>query len=88
MYFIMYILVGLVSGWVATEVSSVDHPHQYFTNAVIGTIGSLLGGYVFEIIGLANYNIWEATGTAMVGATLFLFIVKLFSGPPRRKSSV
>ncbi len=87
MYFIIYVIVGLIAGWVATEVSSIYNPHQFYSNVIIGTIGSLLGGYIFEILSLANFTIWVAIGMSMVGATLFLILVKLFSRP-QRKSSV
>ncbi len=86
MSLLMYLIVGLISGWVATEVCSTDHPHHFFSNTIIGTIGSLLGGYIFEIIGFNNFNIWEATGTAMLGSTVFLIAVKFLTSLPKKSS--
>lgn len=80
MNFFIYLFVGLVSGWATTEIT--DGPrHHFLRNMIIGMIGALLGGYVFEILGLPYYNFWEAVGISMVGATVLLVMTKLVCRP-------
>ncbi len=86
MNLIVYTIVGIVAGWVATEVSPPTLHHHFLPNAIIGIIGSLLGGYSFEILGWTLFSFWEAAGTAVVGATVFLFIVKYLSRPQNSSS--
>ena len=76
MILVMYIIVGLVAGWVVTEFSPSHRHHQFFSNFVIGAIGALLGGYIFEILGLTSFSLWEGIGSSMLGSFVFLIVVK------------
>ncbi len=80
MSFFVFLLVGIVGAWVTTELNS-EMRHHFFHNAILGVIGSLIGGYSFEILGVTIFNFWEQIGTAMVGTTLVLFAVKLICRP-------
>ena len=86
MNIIMYIIVGLVAGWVVTELAPPEKHHHFFANAIIGIIGSMLGGYMFEILGLTNFSLWQGIGTAMLGAAVFLVAVKTLSRPQNNSS--
>ena len=47
-------------------------------NVVIGCIGALLGGFIFDILGISTSGgLLGALITALVGAVVLLFIAKL-----------
>ncbi len=86
MNIVMYFIVGLIAGWVTTEISPPSLHHNFLSNTVIGMIGSFLGGFSFEILGFTTFSFWEAIGSAIVGATFFLAIVKFLSRPQNKSS--
>jgi uncharacterized membrane protein YeaQ/YmgE (transglycosylase-associated protein family) len=83
---IAWIVVGLVAGWLAEQVTGRDD--SLLANLVIGIIGALVGGFVFgRLLGL-QYNEGLNLGTiaiATAGAVVFLWIfgmVRRSSPPP------
>ena len=54
-----WIIIGLVAGWLAARI--VNAPHGLFRNLVVGLIGSLLGGFLFEKIDVMWCRIFGAS---------------------------
>lgn len=82
MYWLWYILIGLVAGWLAGLIVK-GSGSGFFLNIVIGVVGSVLGGWLFSLMGLSSNNMWGSLITALVGAIVLLLIVSLFT---RRKA--
>ena len=80
MNFIWYILIGIVSGYVAGKIIR-GGGFGLLVNLVLGIIGGVLGGWVFSLFGLAATGIIGSLITSVVGAVLFLWIASLFSRP-------
>lgn len=78
MYWIWYILIGLVAGWLAGLIVK-GSGSGLLLNLVIGVIGSVLGGWLFSLMGIASTNMWGSLITAIVGAIVLLLIVSLFT---------
>ncbi|WP_072377095.1 GlsB/YeaQ/YmgE family stress response membrane protein [Hyphomicrobium sp. NDB2Meth4] len=80
---ISWIVVGLIAGWLAEQISGRED--GLLANLVIGIIGALVGGFVFgRLVGLSySEGINLATiAIATGGAVLFLFI---FGMMPHRR---
>jgi len=81
MFWLWYILIGLVAGWLGSLIVK-GTGSGLLLNLVIGVIGSVLGGWLFGLMGLATTSMWGSLITAVVGAIVLLLIVSLFT---RRK---
>ena len=83
MYWLWYLLIGLVAGWLANLIVR-GSGSGLIVNLIVGIIGGFLGGWLVGLMG------WIPTGTfgtliaSGVGAIVLLLIVSLFT---RRKPS-
>ena len=80
MYFRWYILIGILSGFVAGKIMR-GGGFGIFINLLVGIIGGLLGGWVFSLLGIATAGILGSLVTSVIGAILLLWIVSLFKTP-------
>ena len=83
MFWLWYLLIGLVAGWLANLIVRGSGA-GLLLNIIIGIIGGFLGGWLVGLWG------WIPTGTfgtllaSVVGAIVLLLIVSLFT---RRRSA-
>ena len=76
MYFIWYILIGLVAGYLASLVVK-GNGSGLLLNLVIGIIGGILGGWIFSLFGLIAVGTLGSLITSVAGAIVLLWIVAL-----------
>jgi uncharacterized membrane protein YeaQ/YmgE (transglycosylase-associated protein family) len=69
-----WIIIGLIAGFVAAKLTNA--PHGLFRNIIVGLIGALVGGFLFEKLNVdfVVHNFWGSLVTATVGAVVFLLI--------------
>ena len=72
MYFIWYIIIGIIAGFVAGKLMR-GGGFGLFINLLVG----VLGGWVFSLFGIAATGIIGSLVTSIVGAILLLWIVSL-----------
>ena len=77
MYFLWYMLIGLVAGYVASLIVK-GNGSGFWLNLIVGIIGGVLGGWLFSLFGLI------AVGTlgSLITSVVLLLIA---SGLTRRK---
>ena len=75
--YMWYILIGLVAGWLCSLIVK-GSGYSLFLNLVIGVICSVLGGWLFSLIGFGTTNSLGSLITAIVCAVLMILIVILF----------
>ena len=79
---IAWIVVGLIAGWLAKMISPGPERGGLLMTLIIGVIGALVGGALFNLFGAARatgislYSILVAT----VGAVVFLWVWKMLAG--------
>jgi uncharacterized membrane protein YeaQ/YmgE (transglycosylase-associated protein family) len=73
---VWFLLIGLVAGWLASHLVKV-RGFGLVEKMIIGVIGSLIGGYVFQALKLPVPQTAGSLITATVGAVILLFLVKL-----------
>jgi uncharacterized membrane protein YeaQ/YmgE (transglycosylase-associated protein family) len=88
MGWLAWLIVGAVAGWLASMVMSTDRQQGLLMDIVIGILGAMLGGFLFNQFGAAGvtgFNIWSIF-VAFIGAVALLAVVRLLNG--RRRTSL
>jgi len=83
---ISWIIVGFVAGALARSVTRTRWPSGCLGTIVIGVLGGLLGGAIFNLAGdkgIGDFGL-RAMFVAFVGAVLLLLLVGLISPKARR----
>ncbi len=84
MSIIGWIVLGLIAGWIASNI--VDSGGRGpILDIIIGIIGAIIGGYIFEAIGavpVTGFNLWSLL-VAVVGAVVLLVIYHAIAGRRR-----
>jgi uncharacterized membrane protein YeaQ/YmgE (transglycosylase-associated protein family) len=76
------LIVGAVSGWLASIVMRTNARQGFLLDIVVGIIGAFLGGWLFSILGapgVTGFNVWSMF-VAFVGAVMLLGLLRLFTG--------
>lgn len=85
MSFIWFILIGIVSGFVAGKLMR-GGGFGWIVNLVVGIIGGVLGGWLFSLLGIHTSSIIGSLITSVVGAVVLLWIVGLISRSSNRSA--
>jgi uncharacterized membrane protein YeaQ/YmgE (transglycosylase-associated protein family) len=75
MSFIAWIVLGLIAGFIASKVVNKSG-EVFFLDIVLGVIGAVVGGYLFQTFGMAGVsgvNLYSIL-VAVVGAIVVLVI--------------
>jgi uncharacterized membrane protein YeaQ/YmgE (transglycosylase-associated protein family) len=76
---IVWIVIGLLAGWLATKI--LGGRGGLLHNIAVGLIGAIVGGFLFQKVGLAVVpDFWGNLITATIGAVIFLFIWRAIRG--------
>ena len=80
MGFIAWIILGALSGWIASMIMKKNESMGAIANIITGIIGAFVGGIVFNLIGaekVTGLNIYSVL-VSVVGACILLWIVGKF----------
>ncbi len=69
-----FLLIGIAAGWIAGKIMK-GKGFGLLGNLIIGVIGALVGGFLFDIIGLEAYGILASLVMATAGAVVLLFLL-------------
>lgn len=78
MYWLWYILIGLAAGWIASLIVK-GAGSGLVLNLIIGVVGSVLGGWIFALLGIVSMNMLGSLITSTVGAVVLLLLANLFT---------
>ena len=78
MGFLSYIIIGIISGFVAGKIMR-GGGFGILVNLVVGIIGGLLGGWLFSLLGIYSWGIIGSLITSVIGAIVFLWILSFFT---------
>lgn len=76
-----WIILGAISGWIASMIMGKNSQMGLIANIIVGIIGAFIGGFVFNLIGasgVTGLNIWSIIVSA-VGACILLYIANKIS---------
>ncbi|MFC2133660.1 GlsB/YeaQ/YmgE family stress response membrane protein [Bacteroidota bacterium] len=74
---IYFLLIGAIAGWLAGLIMK-GKGFGLFVNMIVGCIGAVLGGYVFDILEINAYGFVGSLVTALIGALILLWFISLF----------
>jgi uncharacterized membrane protein YeaQ/YmgE (transglycosylase-associated protein family) len=80
MSLVAWIVVGLIAGWLASQV--IPSRMGIVGDTVIGMLGALAGGFLFNEFGesgATGLNIYSIF-VAFIGAVVLLFLIRAVSG--------
>jgi uncharacterized membrane protein YeaQ/YmgE (transglycosylase-associated protein family) len=75
MYIVAQVVIGILAGWLAGKIMR-GHGFGVLIDLFVGIIGSVLGGFVFGLLGLHAAGIIGQLVVATGGAVLLLYIVR------------
>jgi len=81
------LLIGGIAGWIAEKLT--NSYHGLLTNIIIGIIGSYIGGFLANVIGLKIAVIfqgwfWGNLLVSVVGAVVLITVYRLLKGQNAR----
>ncbi len=77
-----WIVLGILAGWIASIITKNNARMGAVANLIVGVIGALIGGFVFNLIGsvgVTGFNIWSLF-VAVIGAVILLVIINAVRG--------
>lgn len=82
MFFIWYIIIGILSGFIAGKIMK-GGGFGLLANLLVGIVGGVLGGWVFSLVGITTTGLIGSLFTSVVGAILLLWVASLFHSPKK-----
>jgi uncharacterized membrane protein YeaQ/YmgE (transglycosylase-associated protein family) len=76
---VLWLIFGALAGWIASKIMNTDAEQGMLANILVGVIGAVIGGYLFNAFGEAKvtgFNFYSLL-VAVVGAVVLLAIVKM-----------
>lgn len=72
---LVFLLIGLIAGWTAGQITK-GTGFGPAGNLFIGVLGAMLGGLLFNLLGLHAYGFVGSLVTAVVGSTVLLVALR------------
>ncbi len=73
---LLFLCIGVVAGWLAGKIMR-GGGFGLFGDMVVGVIGAFLGAWLFGRLGIVTWGLAGALITALVGAMILLFLIRL-----------
>jgi uncharacterized membrane protein YeaQ/YmgE (transglycosylase-associated protein family) len=78
-----WLLIGLISGWLA-GFAFRGRGFGCLTDIVLGLIGSVIGGWLFNYFGIMSGDFYYSLAAATAGAMILVGISRLFGGERKK----
>lgn len=75
MFLLWTILIGIFAGFLAGHFVR-GRGFGVLMDLIVGIIGSILGGWLFSLVGLVAYGLIGRLFTAFIGAVILLWLVR------------
>ena len=79
-----YLIVGLLTGWIASLLVQ-GRGMGVARDIAVGIVGALLGGWLAGELGIHIGGFFSALAMAVIGAVLFLVVLRAFVFSRRRR---
>jgi uncharacterized membrane protein YeaQ/YmgE (transglycosylase-associated protein family) len=70
------VLLGVAAGWLAGQITR-GSDFGLLGDLVVGIVGSLLGSFMFGLVGLGAYGLFGRLVVSVVGAVVLLWLIRL-----------
>jgi len=78
-----WLLIGLIAGWLA-GFAFRGRGYGCITDIVLGLIGSVLGGWLFNYFGIMGGDFYYSLAAATAGALILVGISRFFGREPKK----
>jgi len=78
-----WLLIGLIAGWLA-GFAFRGRGYGCITDIVLGLIGSVLGGWLFNYFGIMAGDFYYSLAAATAGALILVGISRFFGREPKK----
>jgi uncharacterized membrane protein YeaQ/YmgE (transglycosylase-associated protein family) len=78
MKFIGFLIIGAIAGWLAGVIKK-GKGFGLGGNLIVGILGAMLGGFLFQLIGLTSTGMIGSLVVSTIGAVLLLSLIGKFS---------
>lgn len=71
---ILWIILGLIAGWLASVIMKTDASQGPLLDIILGVVGAVVGGFLFNMfgqVGVTGFNIYSIL-VATVGAVVLI----------------
>jgi uncharacterized membrane protein YeaQ/YmgE (transglycosylase-associated protein family) len=75
MYLFWQIAIGILAGWLAGKIMR-GRGFGVLIDLLLGIVGSVVGAFVFGVLGLHAYGLIGSIVVATAGAMILLFLVR------------
>lgn len=75
-YLLWVVLLGILAGWLAGQITK-GRGFGLLGDLVVGVVGSLLGSFLFGLLGLSSYTLLGRLVVSVVGAIVLLWLIRL-----------
>lgn len=76
MSILAFLIVGILAGWIAGKIMK-GKGFGLFGDLGVGVLGAFIGGFIFRFLGLHAFGFIGNLVTAVVGAIVFLYVLRL-----------
>lgn len=76
--FVLFIVIGAIAGWIGGKLVKGEG-FGLLGNIIVGIVGAVLGGWIFEKLGIVEANILYSIAAAVVGSVAFLLLIGLIN---------
>jgi uncharacterized membrane protein YeaQ/YmgE (transglycosylase-associated protein family) len=73
---LLFLLIGLIAGWLASRIMRAG-PFGLVGDLIVGVVGAFIGGWLFGLIGISAGGVLGSLVTALVGAIVLLYVLRL-----------
>jgi uncharacterized membrane protein YeaQ/YmgE (transglycosylase-associated protein family) len=77
---LLMIIFGLVVGVIAKLLMPGRDPGGMIVTIILGVLGSLLGGFLFNAMGIGSGERYAGFIGSIIGALILLFVYRLIAG--------
>lgn len=79
MNFILFIVLGLVAGWLASVIMKTDAQQGSLLDIILGMVGAFVGGILMSLVGGAGITGFDlySLGVATLGAVVLIAVGRM-----------
>jgi uncharacterized membrane protein YeaQ/YmgE (transglycosylase-associated protein family) len=74
-----WIIIGLIAGWLGGKITR-GKGFGLMADVFLGLVGGVVGGWIFDRLGVTAYGFIGSLAAATVGAVLLVAVGRLFTG--------
>lgn len=77
---ILWIILGALSGWIASMIMGTNAKQGLGMDIVMGIVGAVVGGFLMELFGqqgVTGFNLYSIL-VAVLGAVVVIYIGRMF----------